>query len=52
MMTCQMAGCLKICKTCKDYDKCKTKGVCTSIWETEKGLTCFKYKKQKGEQRK
>ena len=50
MMICQMAGCLKICKTCKNKKACNERGVCTDIHETNKGLTCKRYmKKEKKE---
>lgn len=46
MMICQMAGCLKICKTCKNKKACDERGVCTDIHETNKGLTCKRYMKK------
>lgn len=47
MMMCQMAGCLKICKNCKNKKGCDIKGVCMSIYETNKGLKCSNYKTNK-----
>lgn len=46
MMIYQMAGCLKICKTCKNKKACDKRGVCADIHETNKGLICKRYMKK------
>lgn len=47
MMICQMAGCLKVCKTCENKKKCDESGFCGEIWERPSGLYCFSYKRKR-----
>ena len=47
MMICQMAGCLKVCKTCENKKKCDASGVCCGIDERPSGLYCSSYKRKR-----
>ena len=47
MMICQMAGCLKVCKTCENKKKCDESGVCAGIGERPSGLHCSSYKRKR-----